>query len=1179
VKALSFRRTIFQIKNVLVRAPKATLLSFVFLFALLGNIVPAFADDTYATYTRLFNNPDPIPANVLIGNNTSSFTKNGWVINKTTKNIIGPRFLFTFAFPEGGQAKARNAEYTWDHIPSSSKDHVFLIRSCDIGTDPGGITEASCIYSDIPYQEDVTSLTSSYLAILAAPFDFGSTLRGTAAINAADTSVNALVILRKDPNGKYIAGANQDVIGTNWYKLTSTGISTETVDWLQKPNQLVSMWYSGVKINGNNGVPIVADNRDPNDGTNGVKDDGTDTVKKWFSGSYFKIGEVTITKPTSYDQAVANSNDVAVNANRSVEKVDDGLPDCSMTGGAFGAGSFMGCVARGIYYVVYWPISWFAGLMGTIFDFFLGYSLSDISYRADFAVRGWQLVRDISNIFFIIILVWTGLSTALSGKNNMKQVVPQLILNALLINFSLFGTRMIIDLSNVVARVFYNQVHVCTGECKEGSDGKIENFLTGPGGYMSLSTKIVSSFKPQTIFNAKVLAKNAQVGNAQVTKKSSDTESDDAGYFIIVTLIAAVIMFGIAMMFWNVAFMFVGRVVGLYMAMIFAPFAVLTNGNMPLVGSFQALSWKKWFSDLTSYALLAPIFVFFLYIIYSFLDTGFLKVTHISEENGFFATVIDILVPMVLIYFMMKQGVDIAKKYAGQFGNGLQDFVNKTVGGVGGLVGGGVGLAAGGAALLGRGTAAAIGQGAKKWGLNTWAAKNAEDNWFARKTNNGLKNIQTSTWDVRNAGIKIGKKEYTAGATLDKGFGLMGAKPSYGFSDALGLSQKKYVGGNLKIQKDRDKKEVEKIEKQLNFDHLSDAEAKEVWKQKMQKSIQEASEKNWAKNITSAEEVAKNSQVYKNLQQKEKDLEADLARSKASGSVAGQTVAEQALTQNKVAQSTTIQQAKDLETNKPEEFQKMRLQAIEDLKKNNNYRDSAAYTTASETEKKRLSEYGEIKDAKTLTSAMRSEYAKGLRENSFWMKDGKSRWVMSPAGGTTAGIFGIGATINTAIDAGIGLIIGAHIKELQNSFDHASKTVSDKHKKTVTGTALAKHQETLDNLNKKLKEELKSNNFLEEIEKANAKDIEDAIIAGIARRNKIIKELEKKERNGGVLDTDEETKLARNQKELSDLKRMETERANIKDKIEVIQNKTREDEEKKKKGDDKPEKPKDETKK
>ncbi|MEK7228022.1 MAG: hypothetical protein AAB681_01545, partial [Patescibacteria group bacterium] len=397
----------------------------------------------------------------------------------------------------------------------------------------------------------------------------------------------------------------------------------------------------------------------------------------------YKIGETeTIVLPSSIEVAIDQTKEDVNSGVLSTQYTSSVMPQCHILNGwGPGSGSFLACISNTFYYLVFQPVAWFAWLMGQIFDFFIGYSLSDEAYRHDFVQTGWQLVRDISNIFFILIMVWTGLMAVFNTSNvSYKKVIPTLIINALIINFSLFATRVVIDMSNITARLFYDRIVVC-----EKSEGGACSNMSGPGGFKSVSASIVSSFNPQKILqNSNILntptesdfdpdGKDTDIANsntdpsgdpkatgnfnasqttgAKDTTHMSRTSTEYAAYFGLITLIMVMVAFGTAMMFWKTAFMFLGRVIGLYVAMIFSPFAFLSRNNVPLVSKIEGISYSSWWKDLTNYALLAPIFVFFLYIINAFLQVDFINGLGLAQNtSNFFEAALYVVIPMLIIY-------------------------------------------------------------------------------------------------------------------------------------------------------------------------------------------------------------------------------------------------------------------------------------------------------------------------------------------------------------------------------------------------------------------------------------------------------------------------------------------------------------------------------------------------
>ncbi|MBP6904756.1 MAG: hypothetical protein KBB91_01720 [Candidatus Pacebacteria bacterium] len=1186
MKASAPKRNYFRIQKKLLRLSKTALLSLFIFATVLGNIAPVFADDTYKAYKTLFNSSGtPVPKS------SSIFKYQGPIVHKTEQEVTGLQFSFLWEFNKESEEDAKKS---WDHITFPYDDEQFIVRLCST-VDP-----TKCLYNKVPYRENASpdlwdslfmqstwtaiSLSMAFPMLGAAAVVGGNQAWQTEYATKTKEEIGKLtLIFRKLEPTRFVKQRAIDILGIEWFSIGAQGgITTLDVPWLTLAqngydSSMASFWYCGgvtedrSSINPTNAYEQTTGKGSPDPNIErfgdlcsrdkqgqtpnftyiGTENGGRDlaTVPQGQRGrSFFKIAEVPVKLPKTFTDAQQQNAQIQ-SATLAQTEIAAGEPEKLPGCGMFDEkSSILGCVAQGVYYVIYVPIQWFAGLLGNVFDFFLGYSLDDSSYRAEFAVRGWQIVRDFSNIFFIIILVYTGLSTVVGGKANMKQVVPALILNALLINFSLFATRVIIDISNVVARVFYNSMEVCSGKCeKDPTTGQITNQADTIGGYRQLSLSIVSGFNPQQLMSVDSLNKaralkstqGGAVGSATGTASTYD-DGDEfsagtiAGYFIIVTLISALIMVGIAMMFWKTAFMFLGRVIGLYVAMIFAPFAVLTKGNMPIVGNIKELSWTKWLQDLTNYAILAPIFIFFLYIIYSFLNTDFLKATKDSIGNeSFFTNVISVTVPMLIIYFMIQQGVGIAKKYAGTIGEMVQAGAMK-------VVGAGVGLAAGGAAFAGRNI---IGRGLGALGSQKvtyknekgedvettraaqWAA-NANNSFFARKWNNTYSATQTSSFDARNVGGLAGKAGGMLGGKLGLSDTLSG---SLGLGADKALGKKGEVGGNVAIDKKRAEKRAEKLANRMNTSHLTDEDAKSAAAKYKHDQAQKDAEKNWEKHI-SEEDVKKHhtaeydamkkkeadisadqkklEESQKNLKEKEADLQKSLATAQGAGAKA---VYEQALKQNQTAQAqnqTALTNTEAAQKENADQVQKLTLQTIEELKKDDAARGKSDAFKKAYGEKlgpDGLGKYN-VKDSKSFNAMMRAEYAENYKNQSFVRRmldevtDGSTIGT-TLVGGTVAAIFpmlapAVGAALTGVFTQAIsgtsfGTLTG---KKHSDITDRAlGKLIKDATTKRGSGNVLADMEDRLEKHKKMLAKSLEVSSYAD-IEKLDDADLEKLIL-------------------------------------------------------------------------------------
>ena len=94
-------------------------------------------------------------------------------------------------------------------------------------------------------------------------------------------------------------------------------------------------------------------------------------------------------------------------------------------------------------------------------DTMVAFSISKDVLNASFAQKGWKSTRDLANMFFIFILLFIAIATILQlSSYGAKALLAKLIIFALLINFSLFITRVIIDSGNITAMFFYDAITV-----------------------------------------------------------------------------------------------------------------------------------------------------------------------------------------------------------------------------------------------------------------------------------------------------------------------------------------------------------------------------------------------------------------------------------------------------------------------------------------------------------------------------------------------------------------------------------------------------------------------------------------------------------------------------------------------------------------------------------------------
>ncbi|GAH84046.1 unnamed protein product, partial [marine sediment metagenome] len=118
-------------------------------------------------------------------------------------------------------------------------------------------------------------------------------------------------------------------------------------------------------------------------------------------------------------------------------------------------------IARGalaiIVQFIFNLLNWLVRAGGAFFNGMLNLGFKS---HLDIVKAGWEVTRDFSNMFFILFLVIIAFATILRfEKYGIKQLLPKIILIALLINFSLVICSVIIDFSNVAANFFIKDIN------------------------------------------------------------------------------------------------------------------------------------------------------------------------------------------------------------------------------------------------------------------------------------------------------------------------------------------------------------------------------------------------------------------------------------------------------------------------------------------------------------------------------------------------------------------------------------------------------------------------------------------------------------------------------------------------------------------------------------------------
>jgi len=370
-------------------------------------------------------------------------------------------------------------------------------------------------------------------------------------------------------------------------------------------------------------------------------------------------------------------------------------------------GTVRGCLGQLLYWAGWWPTHWLAARAGGFLDYFLFYSINSSTYRGvtfedaegndtNYIQEGWEVVRNISNILFVFALLYIGISFVIGtnvGNANPKKLLIYVVIIALIINFSLFITRVVVDAGNILARTLYSQIDLVGRNATETE-------LEGPDGVKPLGFMLISLANPQQLMAAQ--------SQESVSVGGTGGAGQAANFFIMITIGSIIFNLFLIYLFVTMAFFFLGRIVGIYYAMIFSPIA-FASLTIPKGSNINFIGFNSWFKNLLGASFMAPLYLFFVYLTVKFLEIGIPINPNVSGGHPVAQRFMSVLIPFALSIAFLIVGKDVAKKMAGEIGGRVASIATKAVTTAAGVGFAGAGMLAGGAIAGGRYLAAKTG--------------------------------------------------------------------------------------------------------------------------------------------------------------------------------------------------------------------------------------------------------------------------------------------------------------------------------------------------------------------------------------------------------------------------------------------------------------------------------------
>ncbi len=231
----------------------------------------------------------------------------------------------------------------------------------------------------------------------------------------------------------------------------------------------------------------------------------------------------------------------------------------------------------------------FITLAGLLIQF--GLVLNSAIMSSEVVLIGWRLVRDVTNLGFVIGIIVIAFSTMLRIENYaMKKTLAKLIAAALLVNFSLTIAGVFIDSSHIFTNFFISK----------SIGGGYQNGLS-INGLEKFSENLAFAFSPQKLLQ--VNTSNPPAFTAMASTAAGLLSLVASTFFVtLFTIFAAEGMLAVAIMI-------LYRYIVLSILLIIMPMALL-------LWVFPALEkhWKSWWSKFIEQILFLPISTFFIYL-------------------------------------------------------------------------------------------------------------------------------------------------------------------------------------------------------------------------------------------------------------------------------------------------------------------------------------------------------------------------------------------------------------------------------------------------------------------------------------------------------------------------------------------------------------------------------------
>ena len=252
--------------------------------------------------------------------------------------------------------------------------------------------------------------------------------------------------------------------------------------------------------------------------------------------------------------------------------------------------------------------AWLLAISGMLFDFIVDKTILQFGSFFNEHLKtgveaGWTALRDIANNVIIGMFTFIAISLILGIKEyGERKMIARVLIVAVLINFSLLFTKLIIDASNFTARQFYVAAELPRKpEGTTGVNDPTQFTQTGIAGQFITYMGVTSI---GATWNA--------LSNQAFGSKTNGFATANGWNALVHGVFSGVLLFTAAVVLLYGAFLLLARALLIIFLLITSALAFASYLVPQFAGS--GYGWKTWWSSLLRNAVMAPLLIAFLWV-------------------------------------------------------------------------------------------------------------------------------------------------------------------------------------------------------------------------------------------------------------------------------------------------------------------------------------------------------------------------------------------------------------------------------------------------------------------------------------------------------------------------------------------------------------------------------------